>query len=175
MPSVTLIAYATRGGSTASVAEVIAESLNDAGCLAESLPMHSIESLQNRDAVILGAPLYFGRFPAEFHQFLVQHQQALSGLHPWLFVLGPTRNDPADFASARQQADRQLSRYPWLYPAAVQIFGGRFDPEHIPFPFSAVRHLPAFIRKEIPTMDIRDWPEIRRWARGIGAQSKPAA
>lgn len=175
MPTAILIAYATRGGSTGEVAEAVGASLHDAGLMPDVLPMHQVESLEGRTAVILGAPLYVGRFPDEFHKFLARHRDALAKLRPWCFVLGPTRTEPADFEAARKQAEKQLGRYGWFHPAGLQIFGGKFDPGHMPFPFSLARHLPKFIVKEIPATDIRDWAAIREWALKVADQIKPAA
>ena len=70
MQSSVLIAYATRGGSTAEVALAIAAAMQEAGVPAEVLPVARIDSLPDREAVILGAPLYVGHFPKEFHEFL---------------------------------------------------------------------------------------------------------
>jgi menaquinone-dependent protoporphyrinogen oxidase len=175
MPLPILIAYVTRGGSTAEVAEAIATSLRAEGLTADVLPMSRLDSLEGRTTLILGAPLYIGRLPDEFHKFVERHHQALAALRPWCFVLGPTRVLPGDFEAARNQAKKQLDRYPWLLPAEVQIFGGRYDMKHLPFPFSIVRHIPLFPANKIPGSDIRDWVAIRKWAIAIAHQLKPAA
>jgi len=137
--------------------------------------MRQVESLAGKTAVILGAPLYVGRFPNEFHQFLAHHRDALAVLRPWCFVLGPTRNEPADFDAARKQAEKELSRYRWLHPVGLQVFGGKLDMDRLPFPFSLARRLPRFILREIPAVDIRDWAAIREWALKVADQMKPAA
>jgi len=175
MPASILIAYATRSGSTAEVAEAIGASLHDAGLGPDVLPMRQVESLEGRTAVILGAPLYVGRFPDEFHKFLARHRDALATLRPWCFVLGPTRNQPADFEAARKQAEKQLGRYRWFHAAELQIFGGKFDLDRLPFPFSLARRLPKFILKEIPSTDMRDWAAIRAWTLKVAGQIKPEA
>ena len=89
MQSSVLIAYATRSGSTGEVAEAIAAAMQEAGVPAEVLPVSQVNSLAGREAVILGAPIYIGRFPKEFHEFLRLHHKALQTMHPWCFVLGP--------------------------------------------------------------------------------------
>ncbi len=170
-----LVAFATRSGSTGEVAKAIADSLKEAGLAAEVLPMHAIESLEGRTAVVLGAPLYIGRFPREFHRFVCRHREALSKLRPWCFVLGPTRDLPADFEAARKQAEKQLSRYAWFKPQGMHIFGGRWDPKSLPFPFSLIQRLPMHPLDKIPAVDARDWAGIRDWATGIAEQIKPAA
>jgi menaquinone-dependent protoporphyrinogen oxidase len=172
MPAAILIAYATRSGSTAQVADAIAAALLEDNLTSDVIPMHLVETLKGRTAVILGAPLYIGLFPDEFHKFFSRHQSALALMRPWFFVLGPTRTEPKDFEAARNQAAKQLYRYSWFQPADLRIFGGKWDVNSIPFPFSLARRLiPA---GKVPPSDIRDWAAIRNWAAGIARELKPA-
>lgn len=175
MQSSVLVAYATRGGSTAEVAQAVAAAMQEAGVPADVLPVAQIDSLAGRKAVILGAPLYVGHFPKEFHQFLRLHREALQTMCPWLFVLGPVKNESRDFESARQQAEKQLNRYPWLHAAELHIFGGCWSTQNLPFPFSVVRRFPGNPLSKIPAEDIRDWAAIREWSQGIASQIMPAA
>ena len=170
-----LIAYTSRGGSTAEVAEAIGVSLREAGIMVEVQPMGQVESLLGWKALILGVPLYMGGFPGEFHKFFARHREALDVLHPWFFVLGPIQNVPKDFEAARTQAEKQLKRYPWFRPAEIRIFGGKWDPMTMPFPFSLLLKLPANPMRKIPASDIRDWAAIREWAQTIARQVKSAA
>ena len=175
MLSSVLIAFATRSGSTAEVAEAIAAAMKEAGVPVEILAVSQINSLTGREAVILGAPLYVGRFPKEFHRFFRLHHEALRAMRPWFFVLGPVKNKPQDFESAQKQAEKQLARYPWLRPAELRVFGGRWSTAALPFPFSLMRRLPGNPLNKIPADDIRDWGAIRQWAATIAKQIKSAA
>jgi menaquinone-dependent protoporphyrinogen oxidase len=51
-----------------------------------------------------------------------------------------------------------LAKFPWLTPAAIEIFGGKFDPEKLTFPHNLV---PALMK--MPASDVRDWTVIRAW------------
>ena len=175
MPASILIAYATRSGSTGEVANAIGTALREAGLDVEVLPVNKVTSLAGKSAVLLGAPLYMGRFPKEFHKFLTSHRAEISSLRPWCFVLGPTRTEPADFEAARKMADIELARHAWLHPVEVQVFGGKWDVETLPFPFSLARWLPMNPMNKIPPSDIRDWRAIREWGKGIARQFKSAA
>lgn len=170
-----LVTYTTRGGSTAEVAEALGEGLRSGGVMVEVQPMRYVESLQDWTAIILGAPLYMGRFPRELHRFLADHCDAIQALRCWFFVLGPTENTLKDFDAARQQAEQQLAKYPWFQPAELRILGGRFDIQHLPFPYSLLRHLPFLPMNKFPSSDIRDWPAIRTWGQAIARKIKPAA
>jgi menaquinone-dependent protoporphyrinogen oxidase len=47
----------------------------------------------------------------------------------------------------------------WLKPATVEVIGGKFDPQHLRFPWNLI---PAL--KNMPATDFRDWTAIRAWA-----------
>lgn len=175
MPASILIAYATRSGSTGEVANAIGTAMREAGLDVELFPVNKVSSLEGRSALVLGAPLYIGRLPKEFHKFLASHRAALSELRSWCFILGPTRTEPADFEAAWKQADKQLARHAWLHPVEVQVFGGKWDVNSLPFPFSFARRLPMNPLGKIPPVDIRDWTAIREWGKGIARQLKSAA
>ena len=175
MPPSILIAYSTRGGATGEVSESIAVALRESGLPVEVCRVKELKFIDDRDAVILGAPLYMGGFPGEFRRFLETHRTALLGLPIWCFVLGPVEAKPEQFDSARRQAEKQLAAYAWLKPIELKIFGGRFDFQRIGFPFSLLRHLPAFPLRKSPAMDIRDWDAIRAWAQSIAVRLKTAA
>ncbi len=61
-----------------------------------------------------------------------------------------------------------LAGFPWLTPVAVQLFGGKFDPAQLTFPYNLI---PAL--KKMPVSDIRDWDSIHAWARGLGQTLVP--
>jgi menaquinone-dependent protoporphyrinogen oxidase len=171
MEASVLIAYSTRSGSTREVAEAMGASIWEMGLPADVMPMEQVVSLAGRTLVILGAPLYMGKFPKEFHRFVAVHRDVLQILRPWFFVLGPTRTDPKDFEAAHTQALKQLRRYPWLRPIDLRIFGGRWNVKNLPFPFSLARHLPGHPLEKIPSADIRNWAEIEEWTLSIGRQA----
>jgi menaquinone-dependent protoporphyrinogen oxidase len=164
-----LIAYVTRSGSTEDIAEAMGLTMQETGVSMDVKPMVDVESIPENAAVILGAALYMGHFPKEFHRFVVRFKQALGNAHPWIFVVGPTENNPKHFASAEAQARKELAKYPWLRTADVRVFGGRFDPHHLnlPFPMSLVMKFPGNPMRKLPVSDIRDWDCIRKWAGAI--------
>lgn len=172
-----LIAYCTLSGSTADVACEIGKVMSDAGATVAVKPMAEVHAIPHGQAVVLGGALYAGRFAKEFRRFLGRFERELGEVHPWLFVLGPTEDDAKHFATADQQARKQLAKFPWLRPADVRVFGGKFDPNHVnlPFPFSLVMKLPANPMHKMPASDIRDWDWIRSWAKAIAQHLNAAA
>jgi menaquinone-dependent protoporphyrinogen oxidase len=170
MQSPILVAYITRSGSTAEVAEAIGKRLCEAGLPAEVAPMGSVKTVGERQALVLGAPLYMLQLPGEMYRFLDRNREAISALQTWFFVLGPIDDKPEQFADARNQAEKALAKASWFTPAELHVFGGKFDVNKMPFPMSLLRHLPAFPMRNMPAKDIRDWAAIRAWADGIAGQ-----
>ena len=169
MPPEVLIAYCTRSGSTAEVAEAMGEAIRDTGVRATVAPMEDLQGIPENAAVILGTAIYIGHFPKTFHQFVTRFHAELARVRPWVFVLGPTEKNPRQFSVADEQARKELGKHHWLRVADVRVLGGRFDPQHLrlPFPMSLIMKLPANPMARMPASDIRDWEWIRNWARAI--------
>ena len=149
-PSV-LIAYATKHGSTEEVAEAMAQALRERGVRADVRPARKVTELGSHGLVVLGAPLYSGKWHRDAHRFLKNNREALSHLPVAVFALGP-RSPQAEggWPRCRAQLDRALAKHSWFGPACVELFGG-VDPP----------------RKNRDRRDQRDWATIRHWAVGL--------
>jgi len=158
-----LVAYATNYGSTEDVAKAVGATLSERGFEVSVRPAREVDDLQGSAAVVLGAPLYFMRWHKDARHFMSRHKEALQGVPVAVFALGPMENKPEQFEGARKQLDKVLTRYEWLKPAAIEIFGGRLDPARLHFPHSN----PGV--KKMPPSDIRDWDAIRIWAEALPA------
>jgi len=128
-----LLAYATRYGSTQEVAETIAATLRQAGLEVDIQPMREVRTLDQYDAVVLGAAIYNARWHTDAHQFLSQHQETLRQRPVVIFALGPLSTGDAAMLRSRRQLDRELEKYPWLKPVAVEMFVGKSDPSKLNF------------------------------------------
>jgi menaquinone-dependent protoporphyrinogen oxidase len=160
-----LVAYATRAGSTAEVAEVIGEVLRGAGALVDVQRLPFSGKLAEYDAVVLGAPLYMYRWHKNAKRFLRRNKEVLKALPVAIFALGPFNDVEKEWHDVRAQLDNALLEFPWLRLAAAKVFGGKYDPTKLTFPYSLI---PA--KKNIPISDIRDWEDIRGWAAGLGGR-----
>jgi menaquinone-dependent protoporphyrinogen oxidase len=88
-----LMAYATKNGSTRQVAESITAALREAGAQVTAPPARAVrESVSGYDLIVLGAPLYSGRWHRDAHRFLKRHQRELAAVPVAVFGMGP-RND----------------------------------------------------------------------------------
>jgi menaquinone-dependent protoporphyrinogen oxidase len=167
-----LIAYCTRSGSTAEVAQAIGRTISYAGLPVQVKSMTEVESISAGTMVVLGTALYIGHFPKEFHRFLARFEAELAKVRPWIFVLGPTEKERKQFAAAEEQARKELAKHPSLHPADMRVLGGSFDPArlNLPFPMSLIMKLPANPMRKLPASDIRDWDWIQRWADAIAEE-----
>jgi menaquinone-dependent protoporphyrinogen oxidase len=168
MPDSVLVAYATRYGSTREVAEAVAATLREGGLEVAFQPMRDVRTLAGYSAVVLGAPLYMFRWHKDARRFLARHRQALAERPVAIFAPGPvTAGDEQEWQSSREQLDKELAKFPWLKPVAVEIVGGKLDPAKVRFPAS------LFMR-QIPASDLRDWTAIRAWASDLVPKLQPA-
>jgi menaquinone-dependent protoporphyrinogen oxidase len=168
MPESILVAYATKYGSTREVAEQIAATLRENGLEVTLLPAREVQSLDGYRAIILGAALYMFRWHRDARRFLRRHRQTLAERPVAVFALGPVNDEEKEFQDARAQFDKQLARFPWFAPVAIEVFGGVWDASKLGFPFNV---LPAL--NKIPASDARDWEAIRAWASNVAAKLQP--
>jgi menaquinone-dependent protoporphyrinogen oxidase len=155
-----LLTYATRYGSTQEVAETITAALCNAGLEVELQPMQEVRTLDNFAAVVLGAAIYNAKWHPDAHNFLSQHQEALSQRPVAIFALGPLSTNGMAIRRSRLQLEKELKKYPWLKPVALQMFVGKLDPSKLGF----------FERIGSTASDYRDWEAIRAWANTLPTQ-----
>jgi len=154
-----LVTYATRYGSTQEVAEAVAATLREGGSEVDLRPAREVHSLEAYQSVVLGTAIYMFRLQKDARRFLSRHREALTTRPVAIFALGPFNNEEKEWQAVRAQLDKELARFPWLVPVAKEVFGGKFDPAKLRFPYNLV---PAL--KRLPVSDIRDWKAIHDWA-----------
>jgi menaquinone-dependent protoporphyrinogen oxidase len=163
-----LVAYATKYGATAEIAEKIAQVLQQAGLLTDIFPVGRVGDLAPYRAVVLGSAVYIGKWRKEADKFLQVNEKALAERKVWLFSSGPTgKGDPVEMLQG------------WQLPVALQPIAERIQPRDI-----AVFHGNADVKKlnfiekkmlntvKAPTGDFRDWEAIITWAKGIAHSLK---
>ena len=174
-----LVAYATRYGSTQEVAVAVAAMLRERGLEVELQPMRKVRTLAGYRAVVLGAPLYIGSLHKDAQRFLSRYRESLmerppEGIRVAIFALGPTHADEMEWLGSRAQFDKELAKYPWLNPVALEMFGGKYDPAKLRFPDNLLEALPASPMHNMPASDVRDFALIRTWASNLTAKLQPA-
>jgi len=163
-----LVAYTSKRGATAEIAEVVAGTLRDSGLAVHCIEAGAVRSIEPYDAVVLGSAVYIRRWHGDAKHFLRRHRKELSRRPFWIFSSGPVgdpANDDADWLEPRKIID-EAER---LGTRGHVVFGGRVPvgsgwPAH----GAMVENTPPEYR------DRRDWDEIRRWAAGIAAELRAA-
>lgn len=153
-----LVAYGTTNGSTAQIAEAVAEVLRKEGFTAEALPACDVSSVTPYDAVVLGGGLYVGRWHKDARGFLRRHGKDLAGRPLWLFSSGPLD------ASA---SERDISPVPGVQKAMT----GLDVREHVTFGGCLEEGAKGWIARRILRSgkggDFRDFARIEEWAAGV--------
>ncbi len=148
----TLVAYASKHGSTEEVARAIGSFLRDAGHDVDIRDASVVTDVEHYDCVVLGGALYMGRWHADARGFLRRHRVALEERALAVFALGPLTLADGHVAGSRKQLGKALTHL-GVHPQFVTVFGGVVDPEELRFPFN-----------HMLKSDARDWAQIEAWA-----------
>ncbi|MDT0194060.1 flavodoxin domain-containing protein [Arthrobacter sp. AB6] len=172
-----LVAYASRHGSTAGIAERIAARITEDGIEAEARPVAEVDDVGQYEAVVLGSAAYLVHWLKEATTFAKRHRRELQDKKVWLFSSGPLGNETVDkdgediLNSARPKQFTELQEL--LRPSGEQVFFGAWDPDSPPIGIGErlIRLAPA-AKEALPAGDFRDWDAIDAWADGIAADLK---
>jgi menaquinone-dependent protoporphyrinogen oxidase len=168
MATQVLVAYATKYGATAGIAEMIGQVLQEAGLDVDVKQVDQAGDPTAYQAVVLGSAVYIGRWRKEAARYLQAHEKALAQRPVWLFNSGPLgEGDAAELAGdlgfpkgLRPIADR-------IQPRDIVVFHGAVD-------LQKLNPLERWMFKNVksPIGDFRDWDAIDAWATGIAEELK---
>lgn len=170
-----LVAYASRHGATAGIADRIAASLTDHGVPAESRPVDEVVDLEAYDAVVLGAAAYLTHWLKPAVTFVKRHRTDLEGRPLWLFSSGPLGTDTVDAEGhdvLESAIPKEFAGYvSELDPRGTRIFFGAWDPSApaIGLGERMMKMVPGD-KSPLPAGDFRDWAAIDAWAADIAAE-----
>ena len=159
-----LVAYGSKHGATAEIAEAIADELRGTGATVDCTPAGEVPDLDSYDAVVLGSAVYMKRWRGDARRLLHRRAKELRERPLWLFSSGPIGED-ADFASPWCSPRDVLERAAKLGARDHRVFGGRV-------PLEPENFMARAMQRETPPehSDLRDWEDIRAWARGIATE-----
>jgi menaquinone-dependent protoporphyrinogen oxidase len=158
-----LVAYATKYGATAEIAEKIGQVLRQAGLRADILPADQVGNLSAYKAVILGSAVYIGQWRKEAAKFLKANEAALTGQPVWLFSSGPSgEGDPVELLQGWQLPAKLQPIADRIQPRDIAVFHGAVDMDKLNF-------IEKWMLKNVkaPAGDFRDWNTIAAWATAI--------
>ena len=163
-----LVAYATKYGATAEIAEKIGQVLREAGLHVDVLPVDRLSDLTPYKAVVLGSAVYVGQWRKDAATFLESNEKKLAERPVWLFSSGPTgEGDPVELMKG------------FRFPETLQPIADRIQPRDIAF-FHGVLDMKELSLAEklvikgikAPVGDFRDWDAINSWAVAIAEALK---
>ena len=160
-----LVAYASKYGATAGIAERIGQVLRDADLSVDVLAADQVDSLADYRAVILGSAVSMGRWRRESARLLTTNETILRGKPVWLFSSGPMGEGDAEELTEGWRFPRKLQPIAdRIGPRDIVVFHGAVDVEKLGF-------FDKWILKKVeaPVGDFRDWAAITAWAEGIVA------
>ncbi|MGW2829550.1 flavodoxin domain-containing protein [Streptomyces sp. NPDC001286] len=155
MPENVLVAYGTTNGSTAGIAEAVADVLRKEGLTADTASAATVTDVTSYDAFVVGGALYAGRWHRDARRFVRRHRRVLAERPVWLFSSGPLD------ASA---SEKDIPPVPWVRRAVDKLdarghvtFGGCLQE-------GAKGRIARMIIRNGKGGDFRDFPEIEAWA-----------
>lgn len=163
-----LVAYASKYGATAEIAEKIGQVLRQAGLQADVLPVHRISDLTPYKAVVLGSAVYMFRWRKEAVAFLKTNEKLLAERPTWLFPSGPLgKGDPVQLLKGQRFPKALQPIIDRIRPRDVAVFHGMLDIKKLNF-------LEKFAIKNVksPFGDFRDWDAITSWTTAIADELK---
>ena len=165
-----LVAYASRHGATAGIAERIAEVIRAEGHTADTVQLPAATSVDDYDACVVGSSAYLGHWEKAASAFVREHRDGLVASPVWLFTSGPLGTEEVDEQGQNVRESAAPRELPELTDAIAprehHVFFGALDPKTLGVGARVMRKLPAG-RTLLPEGDFRDWQEIEDWARSI--------
>ena len=189
-----LVTYATNSGSTAEVAQAIAEELGKNSARVEVRQINDVKTVDGYQAVVVGAPMIVGWHPSAI-KFIKKNRRAMSNLPVAYFftALKLTRSDQHNFKELSISVDPQLAKPPQkpnrisfkekhasidnylppalkaapdVKPVSVGFFGGKLDIMRL----KLWQKLFILLVIQAQPGDFRNWSFIRGWANNLSGR-----
>lgn len=168
MEGKTLVAYASKYGSTAEIARTIGAEIRAQEQVVDIQPVDEVRSLDGYSAVVLGSAVYAGQWRKEAADFILDYRQELEVLPVWIFSSGPTgEGDPVELMGGWRFPENLQPAADRIQPRDIKFFHGVLDESKLGFAEKLiVKALKA------PLGDYRDWDAVRDWAQNIALKLK---
>ncbi|MGW4161017.1 flavodoxin domain-containing protein [Streptomyces sp. NPDC004788] len=156
-----LVAYGSKHGATAGIADEIGRTLRADGLDAVVQPADTVDDVTGYDGVVLGGALYAGRWNGKAARCARRNAAQLRDRPVWLFSSGPVDSsaEQHDIPPVRGVARR------------MKKLGAR---EHITFGGSVTARTPGRIAQSMVSHgkggDFRNPERIQEWAHHIGGE-----
>lgn len=158
-----LVAYASKYGSTAGIAEKIGEIMAEQGIDVDVSEVNKVAGLRKYDAIVLGSAVYIGKWRKDAVRFVNVFEKELNEKKVWIFSTGPTgKGDPSVLLEGWNMPKNLEPLVKLIAPEDITIFHGSLD-------IDKLNGVHRFMIKKVkaPIGDFRVWEDIRAWAEKI--------
>lgn len=155
-----LIAYASRAGSTAEVAEKIGEVLKSLDFDVEVKNVKEVTSISQYDSIIIGSAVRMFKLLPETIRFANKFKEEMKNKPVAYFIVCLMMQE--DTEESRTRAKEYLK--PLLKikePISMGLFGGKMDYSRLSFIWRIL------FKGKIPEGDFRNWEKITDWANNL--------
>lgn len=155
-----LVAYASKAGSTAEVAESIGQELRSAGAQVDVCPINKVKDIEKYQAIIIGGAVRAGSWFGK--SFVEKNKSVLSKIPTAYFLV--CMNLCVDTPEKRAETEKYLEPARQIIkPIDEGYFAGKMD-------YSKLGFLARFVVKNMvktPEGDFRNWDMIRQWGKDL--------
>lgn len=164
-----LIAYASKCGSTAEIAQKIGEVLSTHNLGVDVKPVGQITDVSGYQAVVIGSAIRFGQWLPEGVSFLKNNHDALQSKPTAMFTVHMQNTDDSTEARANRDLYVKAAREQ-ISPKVEKYFTGMIEMARLSF-------LERLVYKAVKAKDgdDRDWNDIQSWAESLPASLGLAA
>jgi menaquinone-dependent protoporphyrinogen oxidase len=181
-----LIVFGTRYGATTGTSEEIAKVLREEGfdVRIANAKKEKIKNISEYDLIIVGSGMRMGKWTGEADDFLKKFQKELEQKRLAIFVstmktVSEREGKTEDVAQMRKVAlEDKVAQYN-LHPIMLGFFGGVLDYNKMGFLFKRTMGFlkpqlekDGFKETEPDVYDLRDWGEIRSWAKELAKKAR---
>ncbi len=158
-----LVAYASKYGATAEIAQKLGEMLRNAGLEVEVFPADQVRDVKPYDAVVLGSAVYAGSWMKPVVELLQAQEQDLAIRPVWLFSSGPTgEGEPVEIMHGWRYPEALESLLQRISPRDIALFHGKIDLEKMHW---GEKLIVKALRAK--TGDFRNREALEAWAQNI--------
>jgi menaquinone-dependent protoporphyrinogen oxidase len=156
-----LVAYASKCGSTAEVAEALAKTLSEKGARVDVHPVKHVGDIGGYSAVVLGSAIRMGAWLPEAVDFVKKNQAPLSQMPTAFFTVHMLNRD--DSAESRKNREAYVAPvHALVTPDAEAFFAGKIELARLSFLDRLISNL-----MKAKDEDARDWNAIGGWAHSL--------
>jgi menaquinone-dependent protoporphyrinogen oxidase len=182
----TLIVFGTRYGATAGTSEEIAKVLREEGfdVRVVNAKKEKIKNISEYELIVVGSGMKMGKWTGEADDFLKKFKNELEHKRLAIFVstmktVSEREGKAEDVANMRKVAlEDKVAQYN-LHPITLGFFGGVLDYNKMGFLFKRTMGFlkpqlekDGFKETEPDLYDLRDWDEIRSWAKALAKKAR---